>query len=121
MFYFAGLIERWGVGTTLIQRACATHNLPAPIFHEEMGGFKVTLSQDRYTPERLRDLGLTDRQTAIVLQVKEHGSITNREVQSLTDVSRATATRDLEHLVAHNILILQGRTGRGSRYVLNDS
>jgi ATP-dependent DNA helicase RecG len=122
MFYFAGFIERWGVGTTLIQRACRLHDLPAPVFQENMGGFKVSLSQNPYTPERLRGLGLSDRHLAIVLHLREHGTITNSEVQRLTGVSKATATRDLDYLVTHGMLVLQGRTGRGSpRYVLKGS
>jgi Fic family protein len=37
------------------------------------------------------------------------------------ETAKATATRDLNYLVTHGILVLQGRTGRGSRYVLKGS
>lgn len=121
VFYYTGLIERWGVGTTLMQQACAAQGLADPLFVEEMGGFSVTFSQTRLSPERLERLGLNERQLALVEHVKSTGFITNRDVQRLTGVSKATATRDLDGLVQHDILVRQGRTGRGLRYVLKGS
>jgi ATP-dependent DNA helicase RecG len=91
------------------------------LFVEEMGGFSVTFSQTRLSPERLERLGLNERQLALVEHVKSTGFITNSVVQRLTGVSKATATRDLDGLVQHDILVRRGRTGRGLRYVLKGS
>ena len=119
-FYFAGVIERWGTGTTRIIRLCREQGLPEPEFANWQGGFRVTFLQDPYTPERLRQLGLNERQIKAVLHVKEHGEISNREYRRLTGVSDETARQELMALVKRNLLQIQGR-GRATRYVLGTS
>ena len=54
----------------------------------------------------------------MVSYVKEKGSITNKECQVLFDVSRVTATRDLNLLEGKDILKRIGRGKRDSKYVL---
>lgn len=117
-FYFAGLIERWGTGTIRILQLCRGQGLPEPEFANHQGGFFVAFAKDPYTPERLRALGLNERQTRAVLYVKAHGKITNKEYQTLSGVSKPTATRDLEGLVRIGVLEKRGTTGRGAHYLL---
>jgi len=117
-FYYAGVIERWGTGTTRIVGLCRRQGLPEPEFAQWQGGFQVTFAKDPYTPERLRAMGLSERQVHAVLYVKEHGQITNTDYQGIAGVSKPTATRDLEDLVSKGVLEKQGITGRGVRYVL---
>ena len=117
-FYFAGLVERWGTGTTRIIELCRAQGLPEPEFRNYQGGFLVTFSKDPYAPERLQALGLNERQIKAVLYVKEQGRITNREYQKLTGVSKPTATRDLEALILKGVFEKQGTTGRGVYYTL---
>ena len=119
-FYFAGVIERWGTGTTRIIRLCREQGLPEPVFAHWQGCFRVTFLQDPYTPERLRKLGLNERQIKAVLYVKEHGEISNREYRRLTGVSDETARQELMALVKRNLFQIQGR-GRATRYVLGTS
>jgi ATP-dependent DNA helicase RecG len=116
-FFFAGVIERWGSGTTRIVELCREQGLPEPEFAEWLGGVRVTFAKDPYTPERLRAMGLSDRQIQAVLYVKEHGQITNRDYRRLTGVSDETARLELMGLVAQNWLKLQGK-GRATKYVL---
>jgi len=116
-FYFAGVIERWGTGTTRIVRLCREQGLPEPEFANWQGGFRVTFLKDPYTPERLRKLGLNERQIRAVLYVKEHGEISNRDYRSLTGVSDETARQDLLALVKRKVLRVKGK-GRATRYVL---
>ena len=66
VFYYAGLIERWGSGTTRILDLCAAQELPQPVFEEYSGGVNVTFHQDRYTPEQLQAQGLNERQIKAV-------------------------------------------------------
>ncbi len=116
-FYFAGLIERWGTGTTRIIELCRRQGLPEPEFQHQQGGFLVTFAKDPYTPERLRALGLNERQIQAVLYVRERGSITNKEYQQLTGVSKRTASSELWELVGKGILIKTGgQRGRGTAY-----
>lgn len=116
VFYYAGLIERWGTGTTRIIELCRGQGLPEPEFENWQGGFRVTFVKDPYIPERLRAMGLNERQIRAVLYVKEHGQISNREYRELTGVKERTATMELRELVEKGILERFGTTGRGTRY-----
>jgi ATP-dependent DNA helicase RecG len=54
-----------------------------------------------------------------VLYLKEKGRITNSDYQTLNDISKATATRDLTELVEkHKILKRTGDIGSGTNYIL---
>ena len=118
-FYFAGLIERWGTGTTRITELCRQQGLPEPEFRNRQGGFLVTFAKDPYTPGRLQAIGLNERQIKAVLYVKEHGRITNREYRELTAISDEGARLDLKRLVEKGILEVRGK-GRSAHYVLRD-
>lgn len=120
-FYFAGWIERWGSGTIRIVDLCRQQGLPEPDFRSEKGRFEVIFSKDLYTEERLRGVGLNERQVKAVLWVKEHGKITNTEYQKVCGVSGRTASRDLADLVNREIFMQIGTTGRGTGYVLMTS
>lgn len=111
--YFAGVIERWGTGTTCIVQLCREQGLPEPEFTNWLGGVRVAPC----TPERLRVMGLSERQIQAVLYVKERGSITNRNYRQLTGLSDEGARLDLKALVEMGILVMQGK-GRGAVYVV---
>ncbi len=118
VFYFAGVIERWGTGTTRIIHLCREQGLPEPEFANWQGGVRVTFLKDPYTPERLRKLGLSERQIKAVLYVKEHGKITNTKYQEITGVKKRQASNDLKNLEERSILVKKGTTGKGTFYVL---
>lgn len=120
-FYFAGLIEQWGTGTTRILEWCGNQGLPEPEFAEEPGGFRVVFLKDPFTPERLRTMGLNDRQVQAVLHVKARGRIGNKEYRELTGASKPTVTRDLEGLLEAGVLVREGGRGRGTRYRIKGS
>ncbi len=120
-FYFAGLVERWGTGTTRIIALCREQSLPEPEFENWQGGVRVTFLKDPYTPQRLRALGLNERQIQAVMYVKEKGSINNKTYQELTGVAKPTATRDLDDMVRKGVLVKEGTTGRGTSYRLKGS
>jgi ATP-dependent DNA helicase RecG len=118
----AGYIDAWGRGTLKIINSCREAELPEPEIKEQHGGIAVTLFKDIYTNEHLQKLGLNDRQIKAVLVIKEKGDISNTEFQKLTNVSKATATRDLTEMVEKfEILNKTGKTGIGTRYVLKGS
>ena len=120
-FHFAGLIERWGTGTTRIIELCRGQGLPEPEFQNQQGGFLVAFAKDPYTPERLQAMGFSERQIQALLYVKERGRISNREYQELIGVSKRTASRDLDNLVQKDVLKRVGETGKGTYYVLKGS
>ncbi len=117
VFYFAGWIERWGSGTTMIVEFCRQQDLPEPDFRSEKGRFEVIFYKDPYTEERLREMGLSERQVKAVLYVKEEGDITNREFRELTGLSDEAARKDLVELAEKRLLRVEGK-GRSTRYVL---
>ncbi len=115
----AGYIDSWGRGTIKIIEACQEAGLPEPILKEEQGGFLGKIFKDRFTKDKLKKLGLNDRQIEAVEYVKKSGKITNKEYQGILKVSRITATPDLTELVPKNILRSSETKGAGSFYILS--
>jgi ATP-dependent DNA helicase RecG len=118
IFFKAGLIETWGRGTIKITNECKKAKLPEPEFKEEFGGFSVCFYKDIYSEEKLRKLGLNDRQIKAVKYLKERGKITNREYQELNTCSRNTVTNDLRKLIQKGIIKESGKKGAGAFYVI---
>lgn len=110
--------ESWGRGTIKIINECRQAGIPDPVFNYDSSDISVEFRKDIYFPEYLDSLGLTERQVKAVLYVKEKGKITNREFQSLYNVSKATATRDLSELENKQLLMNKGTKGSSSVYVL---
>jgi ATP-dependent DNA helicase RecG len=117
-FYCAGHIERWGTGTARILTLCREQGLPEPDFDAGSHYFCVRFLKDPYTPERLRRMGLNERQIQAVLHLKVYGKVTNSTYQSLTGTTKRTASRDLEALVRMGLLEQIGETGKGTHYIL---
>jgi len=121
IFYYAGFIEAWGRGTLKIVEKCLEQGLPEPDFIEENGVMQVVFYKDKWTEDFLRKSGLNKRQIKAVKYLKEKGKITNNLYREEFNVSRATATRDLNDLVNKEILIQHGETGKGTFYILKAS
>jgi predicted HTH transcriptional regulator len=85
-FYYAGHIERWGTGTGRILALCREQGLPGPEFDADALQFRVRFLKDPYTPERLHRMGRNERQIQAILYVQRHGSIGNREYQTLSGI-----------------------------------
>ncbi|MEO6718885.1 MAG: ATP-binding protein [Ferruginibacter sp.] len=115
----SGYIESWGRGTLKMIRECELAELPKPIYFYDMSGFFVEFRKDNYNEQYLKSLDLSVRQVKAVLYLKEKRKITNSDYQTLNDVSKATATRDLTELVEKfKILKRTGDIGAGTNYIL---
>jgi len=110
-------IEQWGTGTNRIVNSCLNYGLPEPMFEEITGGLVVTLRKE-ISAESLREMGLNERQIKTVRYIREKGYITSKEYQSLFNVSRATATRDMKSLEEKGIVKSRGTGKRDLKYVL---
>ena len=119
VFYFAGFIESWGIGTVKIVDNFLQQGLPEPDFIEEFGVMEVIFYKNKWTEKNLEKMGLNERQIKAVMHVKDKGRITNKEYQKLNKVSKPTATRDLAKLVELQIFYQQGIVGKGTFYVFN--
>lgn len=118
VFYKAGFIESWGRGTLEIVNRCLEQELPEPDFVEEYGVFKTVLYKSKWNEEKLKKMELNDRQINVISYLREKEKITNKEYQELNEISRATATRDLQELVEKKILEQLGIKGQGTFYRL---
>jgi len=116
VFYYAGLIERWGTGTVRMAEICRSWGFPEPEFKEESGGFSVIFWKDIYNEEFLEKMGLNERQVRAILYAKKRGKITNREYQEINNCSRNTASNELKELVIKGIFKESGKKGVGSYY-----
>jgi ATP-dependent DNA helicase RecG len=117
-FYFAGVIERWGTGTTRIVELCQAQGLPAPEFAEWLGGVRVTFAKDPYTPERLRAMGLNDRQIQIIDFLRNTQSASVGDLQRLfPHLSVKTVQRDVQALLEQGLVKASGEK-KGRRYAL---
>ena len=114
-----GYIDSWGSGIMKIVNSCKAAGLPTPSLEEDMGGFMVKLFKDRFSKEQLEKLGLNDRQMRVIEYVKKKGKITNAEYQQLNNVSKPTATRDLQELTDNFKILKNTSFGAGSYYELN--
>lgn len=127
-----GYIERLGYGIDRMMAAMQEAGLPQPVFEETAAGFKVTLSAapalsgaaagggrpDMTDGARLRASGLNERQERALAFVREHGRITNSDLQEMApDVSPETIRRDLADLVEKNLLLRIGAK-RATYYIL---
>ena len=117
IFYLAGLIEEYGSGIGRIMDSLKEANLPEPEFKEEFAGFSLYLRKDYYTEEKLKEMGLNDRQIKAVMYVKEKGKITNKEYQELNFVSNKTAYLELSDIIKKNVFAVEG-SGRTVAYNL---
>ncbi|MBM3198540.1 MAG: transcriptional regulator [Chlamydiae bacterium] len=106
-FFYMGLIERWGSGTTRIALELATAGLPPPHFVSHLGKFQVIFRK------KDKKQALSDAQEIVVQYVREKGSISNALYQKITGVSKRTASRELKQLVDKGVLTVEGSAKKG--------
>lgn len=99
-----GYIDAWGRGTLKIINSCKEAELPEPEMKEMDGGFLVIIFKNILNNEQLRKLGLNERQIKAMLFLKENKKITNKDYQTINNVSERTALRDLDQLVSLDII-----------------
>ncbi|MBP9743513.1 MAG: hypothetical protein KBD37_09150 [Burkholderiales bacterium] len=117
-FFYMGLIEQWGSGTTRIAHELQAYGYPLPQFKTELGRFHLTFYRTSHAKELLKKANLTERQLKAIEYLKNNGSISNSEYQKIAEVSSRTATRELNELKEKEILLSEGSRGRGIIYKL---
>jgi ATP-dependent DNA helicase RecG len=113
-----GYIDAWGRGTIKIIDTCKAAELPEPEMIERDGGFLLTILKDTLNKEHLEKLGLNERQVKAIEYLKLNTSITNKEYQSLFDITDRTALRDLDDLVTKGLVQKKGEK-KGTKYLLH--
>ena len=117
--FLARYIEKYGTGTLLMIRESLAHNLPEPDFVQRGGEFTITLWRDWLTETVIKQLVLNDRQRQAVMIAKANDRLSNLDYQKTFDISKPTASRDLDDMVRKGILEKIGTTGKGTYYVLD--
>jgi ATP-dependent DNA helicase RecG len=122
IFYRAGYIEAWGRGTLTIINETVKSGLPEPSFRIRQGGLEVLFQRNTVQPANKTDVKvkvqISDRQQKAVEYIQQHGYINNKKYQELNNVSKPTATRDLQKLVALKIIEMKGTSGENISYML---
>jgi len=111
----AGYAEKAGSGTTDMIDACRDAGVPEPTFKQHGPHFVVTLWRDWLTEDVLAGLGLNERQLKALAAIRRQPRFANSDYQAATGISRATAKRDLEELIAKGLIVPKG-SGRGAYY-----
>lgn len=114
-FDFAGIIESLGTGIQRMIDACRASELPDPTWEQRGHSLIATIWKDTWTPMRLREAGVSERQMLAIPTLKRNRQITVAEYMSLTGVRRNTATADLAKLEKSGVVVRQG-VGRGVTY-----
>lgn len=118
-FYYMGLIERWGTGTIRMAEQLKLAKLPPPEFIPGPGRFRVVFHRQTFTDDFLKKAGLSEREIKAVGYVRAHGKISNSDYQALNNVSKRTASIDLNQLILKEIFVTEGGSrGEGKVYRL---
>ena len=115
--FWVKYVEDVGGGTLDMINWCREWGLPEPEFKFITGAFVVVFSLPPPF-EDMEKLSLNERQIHAVDYVVKKGSISNKEYQKITNISRKTATRDLTDLLKKSILRREGKGKRDIRYTL---
>lgn len=133
VFYRLSLIEAYGTGMGKIMKAYESYEVK-PLIETTRNTFKVILPNvnAKYEPvsgatektESRVEMSDTvsavcnDAEMKVIDFVRQHGSITRRDVEVLLGVSGSTASRLLKKLMKNELLVSSGRA-RGLKYILN--
>ena len=122
IFYRAGYIEAWGRGTLTIIEETVKSGLPKPTFQSRQGGLEVIFQRNpmRFSDntEKKQSPQISERQQKAVEYIRQHGTISNKIYQEINNVSKPTATRDLQSLASLKMIEMTGTAGENIKYIL---
>lgn len=114
VFYRLKLIEAYGTGIPKMMKAYKDCGCK-PQLVVTSNAFKVILPNRNAQAEMPIIANTPEEQ--VIAYIREHGSITRPEAQSLLQVSQATANRLLKRMLAQGSIHQEG-AGRGTRYLI---
>ena len=122
IFFRAGYIEAWGRGTLTIINETKKSGLPEPTFNTRQEGLEVIFQRDSTLIANKKDakpdILINERQQKAVDYIRLHGNISNKMYQEINDVSKPTATRDLQKLVSLGVIEMSIISGENIKYIL---
>jgi ATP-dependent DNA helicase RecG len=121
VFYYRGLIEKWGRGTQKIVSFCVKAGHPEPDFFEQSNSFVVRFLPSGYIAPHRISHNLTDRQRQVLqtLSFSRSEGITFSDIKLkiLNPPANRTLRDDFQHLKKLGLIDVQGH-GRGAKWVL---
>jgi ATP-dependent DNA helicase RecG len=121
IFYRAGYIEAWGRGTLTIIKETVNSGLHEPVFKSRQGGLEVIFQRNTPPPdvtEPKTKVQITERQQKAIEYIRHNDNITNTIYHEINNVSKPTATRDLQKLVELGIIEMTGTSRDKVKYIL---
>jgi ATP-dependent DNA helicase RecG len=104
VFYLSGLIEEYGSGIQRMMRSLNDAGLGEVRFQDETISFKLYFFR-QLTHEKLRELGLNERQIVAMDYLKIHGSISTSEYSKIiSSVAKMTLRRDMVDLIDKKLI-----------------
>lgn len=115
--YRLHLIEAYGTGMKKILSAYP-RDTRQPSFEATANAFKVVLParEQAQTPSSHAKCA-DDRSSKLMAYLREHGSITRQEIETLLDISTTTAARVVKDALARGDIAVTGY-GRNTKYVI---
>lgn len=114
----SGYIDAWGRGTLKIINSCIDSELLEPKFKEVDGGFLVEISKKVFSSFDEKSKNLNERQLEAISYLKNNKQITNSDYKRINNVSKSTATRDINDLLDKKIIMKTGTKGLSAKYQL---
>ena len=119
VLYLADYAQRAGSGTIEMLKECKAQHSPEPEFvlirNKE---FRAILPRDYLTEQVLNKMELNERQMKAISLIKEKGSISISDIQSVyEDITRKTLYRDLQVLVDKKLICAKGER-KARKYTL---
>ncbi len=111
VFHQAGEIENWGTGFYRILDACKVNKNPAPIFEERAGAFVTVLKP-------VLEKNVEKNVEKILLLLTQNSSITQKELQEKTGLSRRGVEYNIKILKDKGLLIRHGSAKGGYWQIL---
>jgi ATP-dependent DNA helicase RecG len=122
VFFRAGYIEAWGRGTLSILKETGNAGFPEPEFKEYADGFELTFFSKHPVPGKIKPrptgFEINHRQVKALEYLAVNEWVTNEIFQQINQCSRNIATKDLQELFVHKLIVREGK-GRYTKYRLN--
>ena len=108
------VVENKGTGFAQVQASLKAQNMPPAIPDDSLSQFAVSIFKSK--PSKTQSGKGTNRETTILDEISQKGSISTSEVAQLLSVSNATAYRHIKSLLEAGKIQSVGSGGRSTRY-----
>jgi len=113
------IVDKRGTGILRMNSSMEKWGLPHPTFREDSGYFVIKFTGPYQGTIIKIPEELNERQKKAVEYLKEKKEITRKDYEKLNNISKRTAIRDLNNLIARGILKTSGTTD-DKKYLISE-